>query len=92
MGGREDGREEGWEGGWEGGREGGREGERERGREGERDTIEVGSRGLPNMSGFESLRKELKLTKTQTHDLMVQAARRAMLGSFSIWCSRNQAH
>ena len=55
-------------------------------------TIEVGSRGLPNMSGFESLRKELKLTKTQTHDLMVQAARRAMLGSFSIWCSRNQAH
>ena len=55
-------------------------------------TVEVGSRGLPNMSGFESLRKELKLTKTQTHDLMVQAARRAMLGSFSIWCSRNQAH
>ena len=49
-------------------------------------TIEVGSRGLPNM------RKELKLTKTQTHDLMVQAARRAMLGSFSIWCSKNQAH
>ena len=35
------------------------------------------------MSGFENLRKDLKLTKTQTYDLMVQAARRAMLGSFS---------
>ena len=34
----------------------------------------------------------LKRTETnepQTHDLMVQAARRAMLGYFSIWCSRN---
>ena len=40
------------------------------------------------MSGFENLRRELKLTKTQTHDLMVQAARKAMPGSFSIWCSR----
>jgi len=37
-------------------------------------TIEVGSGGLPNMSWFESLRKELKLMKTQTHDLVVQAA------------------
>ena len=51
-------------------------------------TVEVGSRGLPNMSGFENLRKELKLTKTQTHDLMVQAAMRAMLGL----CSRNPTH
>ena len=55
-------------------------------------TTEVGSRGLPNMSGFEKLSKKLKLTKAQTHDLMVQAARRAMLGSFKIWCSRNQIH
>jgi len=55
-------------------------------------TIEVGSRGLPNMCGFEKLSKELKLTKSQTRDLMVQAARRAMLGSFNIWCSRNQIH
>ena len=43
------------------------------------------------MCGFEMLRNELKLIKTQTHDLMVQAARRGMLGSFSIWCSRNHA-
>ena len=50
--------------------------------------VQVGSRGLPNMSGFENLRRELKLTKTQTHDLMAQAARKAMPGSFSIWCSR----
>ena len=55
-------------------------------------TVEVGSRGLPNMCGFENLRKELKLTKTQTHVLMVQAAKRAMLGSFSIWCSRNRVY
>ena len=38
-------------------------------------TVEVGLQGLPNMHGF----KKLKLTKTQTHDLMVEGARRAML-------------
>jgi len=55
-------------------------------------TIEVGSRGLPNMCEFEKLSKEqLKLTKSQTRDLMVQAGR-AMLGSFNIWCSRKQIH
>ena len=55
-------------------------------------TVEVGSRGLPNMCGFDKLRKELKLTRTQTHDLMVQTAKRAMVGSFTIWCSRNRVH
>ena len=49
-------------------------------------TIEVGSQGLHKMCGFEKLRKELKLTITRTDDLLFQAA---MLGSFSIWCSRN---
>ena len=60
--------------------------------EGRREERREGGREGGNMSGFKNLRKELKLTKTQTHDLMVQAARRAMLGSFSMWCSRNQAH
>ena len=55
-------------------------------------TVEVGSRGLPNMCGFDKLRKELKLTRIQTHDLMVQTAKRAMVGSFTIWCSRNRVH
>ena len=36
----------------------------------------MGSQGFPNICGLEKLRKELKLTKTQTHDLMVQAAKR----------------
>ena len=46
--------------------------------------VEVGLRGLPNMCGFEKIKKELKLTKSQTHDLMVQAARRAMLGLLNL--------
>ena len=54
------------DGGMEGGRERGREGQGEGGTEGER--YEVGSRGFPNMCGFEKLRKELKLTKIQIHD------------------------
>ena len=33
-------------------------------------TVEVGSRGLPNTCGLK-LRKEPKLTQTQTHDVMV---------------------
>ena len=38
-------------------------------------TLEVGSRGLPNMDGFRRLKQELKLTTSQLTDLMVKAAR-----------------
>ena len=44
------------------------------------------------MCGFEKLRKELKLTRIQTHNLMVQTAKKAMVGSFTVWCSRNRVH
>ena len=53
-------------------------------------TVEVGSRGLPNILGFEKLKHELKLTSTQTSDFMVEAAKKAIIGSFSIWCRRNR--
>ena len=53
-------------------------------------TVEVGSRGLPNILGFEKLKHELKLTSTQTSDFMVEAAKKAIMGSFSIWCRRNR--
>ena len=53
-------------------------------------TVEVGSRGLPNIPGFEKLKHKLKLTNTQTSDLMVKTAEKAIIGSFSIWCCRNR--
>ena len=53
-------------------------------------TLEVGSRGLPNIDGFRRLKQELKLTTSQLTDLMVKAARQAIIGSYNIWCSRNR--
>ena len=53
-------------------------------------TVEVGSRGLPNILGFEKLKHKLKLTSAQTSDFMVEAAKKAIIGSFSIWCRRNR--
>ena len=54
-------------------------------------TLEVGSRGLPNMDGFRWLKQELKLTTSQLTDLMVKAARQAIIGSYNIWCNRNRS-
>lgn len=53
-------------------------------------TVEVGSRGLPNIPGFEQLKHELKLTSAQTSDLMIKAAEKAVIGLFNMWCCRNR--
>ncbi len=52
-------------------------------------TIEVGSRGLPNISGFSQLRQIVGLSKTVTKSLMRETTRLAIIGSYKIWCSRN---
>ncbi len=44
-------------------------------------TVEVVSRGLPNAHGFMTLKSELK---AQLSDLMVKAARQAIIGSFKV--------
>ncbi len=52
-------------------------------------TIEVESRGLPNISGFSQLRQIVGLSKTVTKSLMRETTRLAIIGSYKIWCSRN---
>ena len=52
-------------------------------------TIEVGSRGLPNMSGFQRLRDILKLRRPEFCKLLLDTSQQAILGSYKIWCSRN---
>ncbi len=52
-------------------------------------TIEVGSRGLPNISGFSQLRQIVGLSKTVTKSLMRETTRLAIIESYKIWCSRN---
>ncbi len=52
-------------------------------------TIEVGSRGLPNISGFSQLRQIVGLSKTVTKSLMRETTRLAIIGSYEICCSRN---
>ena len=53
-------------------------------------TIEVGSRGLPNINGFLELKSTLQLSTKCTKKLMVEAAGCAIMGSMDIWTSRNR--
>ena len=52
-------------------------------------TIEVGSRGLPNMSGFQRLCDILKLCHPEFCKLLLDTSQQAILGSYKIWYSRN---
>ena len=53
-------------------------------------TIEVGARGVPHMPGFQTLKRDLQLTRTEFISLLHQVSQRAIEGSFEIWCSRNR--
>ena len=53
-------------------------------------TIEVGARGVLHMMGFQVLKCELNLTKSEFSSMLYQVSRRAIEGSFGIWCSRNR--
>ena len=53
-------------------------------------TIEVGSRGVPHLPGFEDLASDLGLQRKQLARLLEDCAKLALAGSFSIWCSRNR--
>ena len=52
-------------------------------------TVEMGSRGLPSMFGFQRLRDILKLRRPEFHKLLLNTSQQAILGSYKIWCSRN---
>ena len=53
-------------------------------------TLQVGSRGVPDLPGFEKLTKILNLSSRELSGLLTDVSRQALVGSFSIWCSRNR--
>ena len=53
-------------------------------------TIEVGSRGLVNPTGFEKLALAFNIKDAQLKHLFTTLSREAILGSHRIWCSRNK--
>ena len=53
-------------------------------------TLQVGSRGIPDMSGFQELASLINLPKRVLVKVLVDVARLALAGSFNIWCARNR--
>jgi len=53
-------------------------------------TLEVGSRGVINPAGFKHLRQTLNICSTKMSELLLCTCKRAIEGSYSIWCSRNR--
>ena len=53
-------------------------------------TLQVGSRGVPDLPGFENLATSLSLPHKDLVRLLESAAYLALAGSFGIWCSRNK--
>ena len=52
--------------------------------------LQVGSRGVPDLPGFEKLAKTLSFHRKELTKLLEESSRLALVGSFSIWCSRNR--
>ena len=52
--------------------------------------LQVGSRGVPDLPGFEKLAKILNFHRKELTKLLEESSRLALVGSFSIWCSRNR--
>ena len=53
-------------------------------------TLEVGSRGLVNSTGFDELAKVFKIRKRDLNHLLTNLSRIAILRSHNIWCHRNK--
>ena len=53
-------------------------------------TLEIGSRGIPNMPGFEALQNTLQLPSPAFHKLLMSAIKATIEGSFFIWVQRNK--
>ena len=52
-------------------------------------TVEVGSRGMLGKADFDALKQAIKAPRKELTDLSLKAIRTAIMGSFSIWGSRN---
>ena len=55
-------------------------------------TLEVGSRGLINEAGFKDLKKLLNPSPRKFRTLLEQCSHQSIIGSFSLWCSRNSSN
>ena len=53
-------------------------------------TLEIGSRGVPNMPGFEALAKELHLSSSSLRKLLTDLIKTTIEGSFLVWVQRNK--
>ena len=53
-------------------------------------TIQMGSRGVPDYDSFSKLATMLKFKKKEMSALLERVIRAALIGSFTIWCSRNR--
>ena len=54
-------------------------------------TLQVGSRGVPDLPVFEPLATKLSLPRKELVKLLEDTSRLALAESFSIWCSRNKS-
>ena len=52
-------------------------------------TIGVGSRGVPNPSGFNQLKEAISLSRREYDSLITNSIAKAIEGSFLIWTNRN---
>jgi hypothetical protein len=53
-------------------------------------TIQVGSRGVPDYDSFAKLADMLQIPDKELNNLLERVIRAALIGSFTIWCSRNR--
>ena len=54
-------------------------------------TLQFGSRGVPDLPGFEKIAASLSLPHKELVRLLEEVATLALSGSYSIWCSRNRS-
>ena len=52
-------------------------------------TVEIGYRGLPNINGLNQLKHLLQISQKVLVDSLIELSKLAILGSHSIWCTRN---
>ena len=53
-------------------------------------TLQVGSRGVPDLPAFECLAKKLSMSHKELVKLLETISKLALTGSFNIWCARNK--
>ena len=53
-------------------------------------TLQVGSRGVPHYDSFKQLASATNMSAKELSLLLQKVTRAALMGSFTIWCSRNK--